>query len=1092
MRREPSLTVRGALTILGRHEPQVITKLDNLLGGVILAVGAGTGLAAVGIPVLAPLASLAAIWGWVDQKEVAVGLLSQAVKAIQGKLIGVSGYERRQLISAAHTTIAIAAFFESLREYLGDDSFNSLKMTDEEKRALATGNWSKVGSRLLESLYLAEVPAPSPARGYDENIEEIRVWARRLGEDFTNFIRGLEAGEKITINWQAVSEKVAERYSSHYLILAASSPEFMAWAMLGEHAATRDKIAGMQSDLIAALNANRRALGRVEALLAVQSAEFDDAMDLRLVVNRANQGVLSEPIVPTDAERYGTPVNFPKVASIYINPRYRLARADDDARPADESWWEAKQSFDDIDLALAAYVMAPDATRLPMLLLGHPGAGKSLLTKVLAARLPGSTYTVIRVSLRQVGANAPIIDQIQQALDLATNRRVDWWRLAEQSHDTVRVILLDGLDELLQASSNDRSGYLQDVIEFQRIEAEQERPVVVIVTSRTVVADRVDIPTDTTVVKLDYFNKDDIEDWLEQWRQVNASLISSGVVREFTEAAALRHAELARQPLLLLMLALYSADPTFPALDSDISTANLYRRLFDNFARREVAKRAGKRLSSDETERRTQDQIDRLSIAALAMFNRKRQDVTEIDLGSDMVALNEDHSTSAGPVELGQRLIGEFFFVHAAEMRPFSKSGPTEPTDTPSSVLRRDEHTKRSYEFLHATFGEYLVASRVLNELVDVASSSFATRRGSREPNDDLLFALLSHQPLAVRRSTVNFAMELFSNFPRSDRSHVLAVLDNLIGYYRHRYTSPRYANYRPTPADAIRQLAAYSANLITLRVALEPGMAMVPLDKLLSTSDNPLRTWRSTVNLWHSGLDSDGLQAVIASLSFSDGSIRFAASKEIPSTSEMLEIWSAQLIDNAHLETQLRFGAAVTDQLFYMDDDRGDWADMMASWLIPYTAGVSKNYLLKIPPPVGMSDEAIVYIAKLITRLLKYCGGELDLEADLIRLLLDLPRVFELDTHALAVSVTRHPVLVSMIPELQDPATFGESWDAICMAVSVSNMWGLDRDSEESRRATELRNWRSRFLSGELLKGEAETIMTMLLRAYFDGIPGV
>jgi hypothetical protein len=51
-------------------------------------------------------------------------------------------------------------------------------------------------------------------------------------------------------------------------------------------------------------------------------------------------------------------------------------------------------------------------------------------------------------------------------------------------------VLLDGLDELLQASQHDRSSYLQQIAEFQRLEAEQERPVVVIVTSRTVVADR--------------------------------------------------------------------------------------------------------------------------------------------------------------------------------------------------------------------------------------------------------------------------------------------------------------------------------------------------------------------------------------------------------------------------------------------------------------------------------------------------------------------------------------------------------------------------------------------------------------------------
>src|SRR5690349_13744765 len=102
-----------------------------------------------------------------------------------------------------------------------------------------------------------------------------------------------------------------------------------------------------------------------------------------------------------------------------------------------------------------------------------------MLTEVIAGRLPDSAYTVVRVPLRRVAANAPLVDQIQQALNLATNRRVNWVKLSDQSGDAIRVILLDGLDELLQASTNDRSGYLQEVMNFQRIEAEQERPVVV-------------------------------------------------------------------------------------------------------------------------------------------------------------------------------------------------------------------------------------------------------------------------------------------------------------------------------------------------------------------------------------------------------------------------------------------------------------------------------------------------------------------------------------------------------------------------------------------------------------------------------------
>ncbi|MFC7728894.1 NACHT domain-containing protein [Actinomadura keratinilytica] len=402
-----------------------------------------------------------------------------------------------------------------------------------------------------------------------------------------------------------------------------------------------------------------------------------------------------------------------------------------DTRVADESWWWRRPVHDDIDLLLAAHLTTPEATRLPLLLLGHPGAGKSLLTEMLAARLPPSGYTVVRVPLRRVDAGAPVYDQIQQALDQATHRRINWWELADQSAHTIRVVLLDGLDELIQAAG-DRNAYLQDVVDFQRREAEQERPVVVVVTSRTVVADRVRIPTGTPVVKLENFDGDQIATWISVWNQVNAAAIESGRIRALTLDTASAQPELASQPLLLLMLALYCADPSLPPLESEASEAVLYRRLLETFTQREVAKTlSGAR--PDVVEEAVHDQLWRLSIASFAMFNRGRQDVTDIELGADLAALEGDSPGPGRNAGLGRRLIGRFFFVHAAEAR----------------TVQADDGRRSSYEFMHATFGEYLMAAHVVELLVETADTAFAGRRGPHEPNDEMLFALLSHQPLS-------------------------------------------------------------------------------------------------------------------------------------------------------------------------------------------------------------------------------------------------------------------------------------------------------------------------------------------------------
>jgi hypothetical protein len=1055
MRREPSLTFEGALRILGRHESRLIGKLDTVLGGVILTAGIGLGAAAVGGPTLAPAAMLAAVWGFTEQKNEAVSLLRKAISAVSGKLAGAQGYERRQLIAAAHTAIVVAAFFESLQEHVGKELFGRLKITDAEKETLIAHRL-KSDKTVYDVLYAAEIPAPSPAHGFEENVNRIEAWYTGFANDLDSFLHGLSAGEDASFQWHAIINGAVERYRSHFLTLAAKVPEFMIWALLGESAATRANVVGLRADIAAALDARRDALGRVEALLTLDAAREGAIPDLRAAVARANSGVLEQQVIPEDTQGYGSDITFPTTGNIYISPRYRVARPDDRARPSDDSYWDDQPSRDDFDLMLAGYVSSPDATRLPMLLLGHPGAGKSILTKVFAARLPASAFTVVRVPLRRVGANAPLLDQIEQALAQSTNRRVEsWWQLADQSEGTVRVVLLDGLDELLQATRNDRSGYLQEAMEFQRLEIEQQRPVVIVVTSRTVVADRVDVPRGTTIVKLDSFDDSDIEEWLSRWRRANATAIASEKIRELTadcvtggdaagnqrDQAAGRLGggvrELARQPLLLLMLAIYTADPALPPLNADMATADLYRRLIESFARREAAKEVNNGLHSEELEGRVRDHLSRLEVAALAMFNRGRQDIGEEELGVDLVALdpNPRPMERSLSVEAGQRVIGEFFFVHAAEARPLT--GPGEPEAEPGRLFSHRDAPRRSYEFLHATFGEYLVASRIMNELTEVTAKSFAGRRGPTDPDDDLLYALLSQQPLAARKSTLTFAQEIFGGMLREDRTtalQVLEVLEMLLGRYRYRHGSDRYAGYRPIPPDRLHELACYSANLITLRVMLEPDGNSIPLVKLLRAQDGTLEQWRSTVVSWKAGLNADGLQSVLATIELSGDPLGVAVNPDEDRVavfdrgdrrqSGVNEIDLARLVGDKMMEERLRYGSVIIDGYAYSYGE-GDWVNVMASWLIPAISGKITPSIIR-PASGDVPDKDIRIIADLIFSYLRILNSNRTMSTELLRLLFDLPQVFQIDHETLAAVVVSDAALLDEIPELRNPEVYG------------------------------------------------------------------
>ncbi|MCG8914466.1 AAA family ATPase [Actinokineospora sp. PR83] len=771
MRRDPAITFRGALQILGHHDRPWLDRLDSLLGGVVLG--------SVGVPPISALFEL------VDQKNEATGLIRRACAAVSDRLLRTGGLERHQLVIAAHTTIAVSALFDTI-----DRIYPDAAISDAEKLGLVTRQWDHSGEPLIRHLYDAAVPAPSLTDGFHENVANILDWAEHTLQDINSFLHGL----KVTAfaDTSEVLASVEGAYRSSFLTLAATVTEFKVWSDLGEHAATRS------------------ALARMESLLGAGTAL--PARDLRQTLRDLNRAELSRPVIEVNEDGYGTGAAFPSVGDIFITPRFRATRAHPLAQFASETWWKPLPVSADLDLALARHFLTEDALRRPLLLLGHPGAGKSLLMKVLAARLP-EHHTVIRIPLRRVDANVHVSQQISQGLSQATHGAVQWSALAEQSSNSLRVVILDGLDELLQATTTDRASYLTDLVEFQRVEAALGHPVAVVVTSRVLVADHIRIPEGTPVVKIEEFDKPQITLWVEAWNAHNPQ-------RSLPVEVALDHLNLAAQPLLLLMLSLYFTDPA-TTVERDLSQTDLYTRLFDTYARREVTKQRGHVPREEELTEAVEAQITRLAIAALGMFNRGRQSISEAELISDLRTLQEE-------VPDGTRVLGEFFFVHSAEAL----------TDV----------VHRSYEFLHLTFAEYLVARHVVEVLRDTAASVHG-RRKRQAPDDELLYALLSHQVLTAQRPVYEFAEDLLHALGEDEAADVVEVLEQLIPVRRAPET--KFGEYQPLGADHIRAAAAYSANLLLLRVAFGNAHAA----RLWPDADPDTR-WLSLVNLWAAGLE--------------------------------------------------------------------------------------------------------------------------------------------------------------------------------------------------------------------------------------------
>jgi hypothetical protein len=316
-----------------------------------------------------------------------------------------------------------------------------------------------------------------------------------------------------------------------------------------------------------------------------------------------------------------------------------------------------------------------------------------------------------------------------------------------------------------------------------------------------------------------------------------------------------------------------------------------------------------------------------------------------------------------------------------------------------------------------------------MDELIEVAAKTFASRRGPTAPDDDLLYALLCHQPLAVRRSTLDFISEISDGLTDKDRGQLLDVLELLLSSYRNHPGSNRYSAYRPTTPDLVRKMACYSANLVALRATLEPDSGGVSLSRLLRAPDDSLEQWRSTVLLWKVGLDADGLQSMLMAVEITgDPPCIIRSPQEGMVSGELardaIDVAINRLTNDQEMEDRLRYGYAARSAFSYYDGR--SWAVMMASWLIPAIAGIPVQAIV-VEPPAGSSDRDITEVARLIFTYFRVPGHQtLPVVDKLIKLVFSMPRVFEIDGLALATAVLEDPDLTSQVPQLKNPQVYG------------------------------------------------------------------
>ncbi len=489
-----AVSYRDAVELLG-GDPPALAALDRVLAGALsLATG---GVSDVVLDVF-------------DAQPRIVLLGRDLLGKLKDRLRGASRMDRTERLAAAHAILVVAAYFDVLGKT--DLLFRpkDLKLTGPDQARLAD-----LAGKCLHGALTMAPPQPTPDLAVERFTAVLENWYAEVTEP----LLGLPApaggpaadadsgGTAQTVIFSVATPTViifggaldlprdaVRRYQELYAQLAVDVPEFRFWAGQLEHQATRAEV--------------RRALGGVEALLG-QLIVRDDRLggtgtSPADALAREYRAVLARPILaegdtpPGSGCRRWRRATWTRTSGSAPSAAGRL--------PADEAWW------DDAAGAFRSHRVPgrrPDLARrrwpAPLVVLGQPGAGKSVLTKVLAARLPEAGFLPVRVVLREVAAEAEIQDQVEHAIRAATGRRLEWPDVATAAPGATPVVLLDGFDELLQATGVSQSDYLERVARFQQREAGQGRPTVVLVTTRTAVADRARYPAGTVALRLEPF-----------------------------------------------------------------------------------------------------------------------------------------------------------------------------------------------------------------------------------------------------------------------------------------------------------------------------------------------------------------------------------------------------------------------------------------------------------------------------------------------------------------------------------------------------------------------------------------------------------
>ncbi|WP_234401745.1 ATP-binding protein [Thermobifida halotolerans] len=748
-----------------------------------------------------------------------VGFAHQALNRLDREAHLLSRVERTRHIAAAHSVVVVTAFFESL-----DDTELPFRLDNGLDDAAAGVADRKRLGEFVALLVASAPPLPRPQRSASDGRTRVRRFYLRRCKQLPSVLRGMPLWEDLDQSQRdavidrlgsALADRCVRRYEELRDKLAASFPEFGAWAALS---VMRPRYASAPETPMGLSRLQHR-------LQSISTGRVPSAV--RGALARSHQERLA---LPSGTQTGGTHV--PPLSISYVNPDFRVAEITAQTRPHDPDWWHEHTGVrDDLAEFLLGHLTSPRALTHPLVVLGAAGSGKSALASVLAARLPESDFTAVRVSGRNLPADADaqaLADRFDHALAASGGGNCD----------ALPVLVLDGIEDLDTRSRASRSALLAGLERFQRERADGPDPVAIVLTCRDSTAARLRFPVGSVAVRLEEFTNTQIATWLSIWNRVNAGYFHHHGVASLDWESLEAHLPLARRPLPLLMMAVYDGvGNALRRLSAPLRETALYERwlrMLTDAADRADPAGTGRpaEAESDPAVRsgRIEQALLTASLLALSLFHRGGQVVDGATVAADrdeLVRWPPNYARPLDPLRL-------------------------------ACVRSTDalEGAPPSLAFTDPVLGDYLVARLIAEELAELAEARIRELRSIRPAplDDSFLYALLSFTPLSVSGEVPRFLTERLRLLSAHVRDELrLALADLLREAGRHRREA-HYGGYRPVDLGAAARDAAYTANLMLVLVAVHGGA--VPLRELFG-ADAAAR-WRSLAHLWRSQLSPE------------------------------------------------------------------------------------------------------------------------------------------------------------------------------------------------------------------------------------------